>query len=199
MSGHSKWAQIKHRKGISDQKKGQVFSKLANKITIVARSGTDPSTNYKLQSAMEEARAANMPKENIERAIKRAAEKDAASLDEVVIQAMGPGSVAVVIEAITDNKNRTIAEIKNILTKNRFKMVPEGSLNWMFVPHLFGTGAAHQAEGKSQKGAGFDTSWAPKNPLENSDPAMRQKFNQLLEELAANDGVENVHSNLKDE
>lgn len=173
MSGHSKWSQIKHRKGISDQKKGQVFSKLANKITIAARGGIDPSANYRLQSAIEEARVANMPKENIERAIKRAAEKEAASLNEITVQAMGPGSVAVVIEAITDNKNRTIAEIKNILAKNGFKMVPESSLNWM-----------------------FDTSWVPKNPLENGDPATRQKFNQLLEELAANDDVENVHSNL---
>ncbi len=174
MSGHNKWQQIKHRKGISDQKKGQVFSKLAKKITIAAKGGSDPSTNYKLQSAIDEARAANMPKENIERAVKRAAEKDAASLNEVTVQAMGPGSVAVIIEAITDNKNRTIAELKNILAKNGFKMVPEGSLNWM-----------------------FDAGWAPKIPLEVSDPAMRQKFDQLLEELAANDDVENVYSNLR--
>jgi len=197
MSGHSKWSQIKHRKGVSDQKKGQVFSKLANKITIAARGRTDPSANYKLQSAIDEARAANMPKENIERAVKRAAEKEAASLNEITVQAMGPGSVAVVIEAITDNKNRTIAEIKNILAKNEFKMVPEGSLNWIFIPHLFGTGATHQAEGKSQKGAGFNTGWTPKTPLEIGDPAVRQKFDKLLEELAANDDVENVHSNLK--
>ena len=174
MSGHNKWQQIKHRKGISDQKKGQVFSKLANKITIAAKGGTDPSANNKIQSAIEQARASNIPKENIERAIKRAAEKDAASLNEITIQAMGPGSVAVVIEAITDNKNRTIAEIKNILAKNGFKMVPEDSLNWI-----------------------FDASRAPKDPLEINDPAIRQKFNQLLEELAANNDVENVHSNLK--
>ena len=174
MSGHSRWSQIKHLKGISDQKKGQIFSKLANKITIAARNGIDPSANYKLQSSIDEARAANMPKGNIERAVKRATEKDAASLNEVTVQAMGPGSVAVAVEAITDNKNRTIADIKNILAKNGFKMVPESSLNWM-----------------------FDASWAPKNPLEVSDPAMHQKFDQLLEELAANDDVENVHSNLK--
>ncbi len=173
MSGHSKWSQIKHRKGISDQKKGQAFSKLANKITIAARAGTDPSANYKLQSVMDEARAANMPKENIERAIKRAAEKDAASLNEVVIQAMGPASVAVVIEAITNNKNRTIAEIKNILVKNGFKMVPEGSLNWM-----------------------FDAGWTPKTSLEIGDPATRQKFDELLEELSVSDDVETIYSNL---
>ena len=174
MSGHSKWSQIKHRKGISDQKKGQVFSKLANKITIAARGGADPSANFKLQSAIEEARAANMPKENIERAVKRATEKEAASLNEVTVQAMGPGSVAVVIEAITDNKNRTIAEIKNILAKNGFKMVPEGSLGWM-----------------------FDKGWSPKAPVEISDSAIRQKFDKLLEELATSDDVENVYYNLR--
>ena len=185
MSGHNKWQQIKHRKGISDQKKGQVFSKLANKITIAARSGADPSTNYKLQSVIDEARAVNMPKENIERAVKRAAEKDAVSLNEVIIQAMGPGSVAVVIEAITDNKNRTIAEIKNILVKNEFKIVPEMSLNWMFRLKPDGLGPAR------------GTGWAPKNPLEAGDLAVRQKFDKLLEELAVNDDVENVYSNLK--
>lgn len=174
MSGHSRWKQIKHRKEASDQKKGQVFSKLANKITIAARNGTDPSANYKLQSAIDEARAANMPKENIERAIKMAGEKDAASLNEVIIQAMGPVSIAVVIEAITDNKNRAIAETKSILTKNEFKMVPEGSLNWM-----------------------FNRGWVPKTPLEISDSAIRQKFDKLLEELASNDDVENVYSNMK--
>ncbi len=173
MSGHSKWSQIKHRKGISDQKKGQVFSKLANKLTIAARSSTDPSANYKLQSAIEEARAVNMPKENIERAIKRAAEKEAASLNEITVQAMGPGSVAIVIEAITDNKNRTIAEIKNVLAKNGFKMVPENSLNWI-----------------------FDKGWTPKIPVEVSDSAMQQKFENLMEELTACEDIENVHSNL---
>jgi YebC/PmpR family DNA-binding regulatory protein len=174
MSGHSRWSQIKHRKEVSDQKKGQVFSKLANKITIAARGGADPSTNYKLQSAIDEARAVNMPKENIERAIKRVGEKEAASLNEIIIQAIGPGSAAVVIEAVTNNKNRTIAEIKNVLTKNDFRMVPEGSLNWMF--------------GKD---------WTPKTPLEVGDLATRQKFDKLLEELAASDDVENVHSNLR--
>jgi YebC/PmpR family DNA-binding regulatory protein len=174
MSGHSKWSQIKHRKGVSDQKKGQVFSKLANKIIIAARGGADPSANFKLQSAIEEARAANMPKENIERAVKRAAEKEAASLNEITVQAMGPGSIAVIITAITDNKNRTISEIKNTLAKNGFKMVPEGSLNWM-----------------------FDANWAPKASLEISDPAIRQKFDELLEELSVSDDVENVFSNLR--
>lgn len=173
MSGHSKWSQIKHRKGIADQKKGQVFSKLANKITIAARGGTDPASNYRLQSAVDEARAANVPKENIERAIKRAEEKDAATVEEVVIQAMGPGGVAVVVEAITDNKNRTISKIRHLFTEHEFKMVPENSLNWMFTQ-----------------------SWKPHAPIE-AAPEAKERLDKLLETLRENEDVENVYTNLR--
>ncbi len=174
MSGHSKWSQIKHQKGITDQKKGQVFSRLAKKISIAARGGADSTSNYKLQSVIEEARAMNIPKENIERAIKRASEKDAAAIDEVTIQAIGPNGIAIVIEGLTDNKNRTINEIKHILSENEFKMVPENSLNWMF---------------------GLD--WAPHTPLEINDQSIQQKLDKLFEDLDNNDDVENVHTNLK--
>lgn len=172
MSGHSRWSQIKHRKGIADQKKGQVFSKLANKITIAARGGTDPASNYRLQSAIDEARAANVPKENVERAIKRAADKDAANVEEVLIQAMGPGGIAVVVEAVTDNKNRTISEIRHLLTEYEFKMVPENSLNWM-----------------------FQQNWAPVAPIEVT-PEIQRKLEKLLEALGGNEDVENVYTNL---
>ncbi len=175
MSGHSKWSQIKHRKGISDQKKAQVFSKVSKKISVAARDGADPASNYKLQAIIEEARALNMPKENIDRAVKRAGEKEAAELNEVMIHAIGPGSIAMVIEAITDNKNRTISEIKNILSKNDSKMVPENSLNWMF-------------------GKNCD----PVTQVEVSDTAIQQKIDKLFEELDANDDIENVHTNLKE-
>ncbi|MBI2063557.1 MAG: YebC/PmpR family DNA-binding transcriptional regulator [Candidatus Yanofskybacteria bacterium] len=173
MSGHSKWSQIKHKKGISDQKKGQLFSKLAKKISIAAREGADPSANYKLQSVIDEARAENMPKENIERAVKRASEKDAAALNEFVIQAMGAGGVAIIIEGITDNKNRTINEIKHILAEHEVKMVPENSLNWM-----------------------FDQKWNPHTPIE-AALEIQQKLDKLLEELDNNEDVENVYTNLK--
>ena len=174
MSGHSKWSQIRHKKGISDQKKGQIFSKLAKKISMAAREGANPSTNYKLQSVIDEARTANMPKENIERAIKRASDKDAAALNELAIQAMGPAGIAIVVEAITDNKNRTINEIKHILSENGFKIVREGSLSWMFGPN-----------------------WIPHSPLEIADPLIQQKLDKAFEELDNNDGVENVYTNLK--
>ena len=174
MSGHSKWSQIKHRKGISDQKKAQVFSKVSKKLSIAARDGIDPTSNYKLQAIIEEARALNMPKENIDRAIKRAGEKENAALNEVMIHAIGPGSIAIIIEAITDSKNRTINEIKNILSKNDSKMVPENSLNWM-----------------------FDKNWNPITQTEITDPAVQEKIDKLFEELDANDDIENVHTNLK--
>lgn len=175
MSGHSKWAQIKRKKGLSDQKKGQLFSKLAKKISIAARTGTDSASNYRLQSAVEEARSLNMPKENIERAIKRAGEKETATLSEVVIQAIGPAGVAIVIEAITDNKNRTINEIKHLLTENEAKVVIEGSLNWMF---------------KADK--------TPTHPVEITDQTVHEKLDKLFEALDNQDDVENFYTNLKE-
>lgn len=196
MSGHSKWSQIKHKKGASDQKRGQLFSKLSKKISVAARNGADPAGNYKLQAVIEEARSFNMPKDNIERAIKRASDKDAAALNEIIIQAMGPGGIAIVVEAITDNKNRTINETKHILGENGFKMVNEGSLNWMFAPHLSETGLRSGAEQLSQKGAGFGPNWVPHTPLE-IDQTAQDKLDRLFEELDANDDVENVHTNLK--
>src|SRR3989344_3701140 len=107
MSGHSKWSQIKRQKVIADQKKGQLFSKLSKVISIAARRGTDPSMNVELKNAIEKAKEASMPKENIEKAIKRVADKNAAQLEDLVIEAIGPESLALIFTAITDNKNRT--------------------------------------------------------------------------------------------
>ncbi len=172
MSGHSKWAQIKHKKAATDHKKAQIFSKLAKKISIAARAGADPTSNYRLQSIIEEARSFNMPKDNIERAIKKASDKETSALNEIFIQAMGPGGVAIVIEGITDNKNRTVNEIKHLLSENSFKMVPENSLNWM-----------------------FDKQWSANNPIE-VEATIKEKIDKLFEELDNNDDVEEVHSNL---
>jgi YebC/PmpR family DNA-binding regulatory protein len=174
MSGHSKWSQIKHKKATSDQKKGQIFSKLAKKISLVAREGADPATNYKLQAIIDEAHSFNMPKENIERALKKAGEKENMTLNEIIIQAIGPASIALVIKGVTDNKNRSIGEIKNILSKNEAKMVPENSLNWM-----------------------FDKNNNPISPLEITDQSILEKINKLLEELSDQNDVEEVYSNLK--
>ncbi len=131
MSGHNKWSSIKHKKGITDQKRGQMFSKLSKNITLAARNGADSKTNSVLANAIEQARAENMPKENIDRAIKKVSDKSA-QLQEVVVEAIGPGGVALRIKAITDNSNRTIGEIKKILTNHHVKMVNPRSIDWMF-------------------------------------------------------------------
>lgn len=133
MSGHSKWAQIKHKKAATDAKKGKLFSQLSRAITLAAKTGgADPEMNATLRLAVEKARQANMPASNIEKAIKRAAEKDAAALTEVRYEAYGPGGAALLIEGITDNTNRTSNEVKRILQTHGGKLAAPGSVGWMF-------------------------------------------------------------------
>jgi len=133
MSGHSHWAGIKHDKGIADAKRGMAFSKLARMISIAAKKGRDPSINSALRVAIEKAREINMPTENIERAIKRGTgELEGAKLEEVIFEAYGPGNTAIIIEGITDNKNRTLNEIKKILGQSGGKLAVAGSVQWLF-------------------------------------------------------------------
>jgi YebC/PmpR family DNA-binding regulatory protein len=134
MSGHSKWSQIKHRKAITDAKKSQIFGKMANLISLAAeQGGKDPNTNSKLKMAIDKAKSINMPSSNIERAIKRGAGKgEENNLEELLIEAFGPYGLAILIKAVTDNRNRTISEIKHILNKNNGKMAGSGSVSWMF-------------------------------------------------------------------
>lgn len=138
MSGHSKWSTIKHKKAAADQKRAAVFSKLARGITVAARQGgSDLETNYTLRTAVEKAKGANMPKGNIERAIKKSSgELTGEQLEELLMEAYGPGGVALLIEAISDNRNRTTSEIKHILAKMHGKSASEGSVRWMF-DHTF--------------------------------------------------------------
>ena len=135
MSGHSHWAGIKHRKGINDAARAKIFTKHGKLITIAARSGDgNPDTNFQLRLAIERARAENMPKENIERSIKRGTGelKGEAEIQEVLYEAYGPGQVAMLIKTATDNKNRTLGELKTLLTKTGGKMVPAGSVSYLF-------------------------------------------------------------------
>jgi YebC/PmpR family DNA-binding regulatory protein len=141
MSGHSRWAQIKHKKASADIKRGNLFSKLVRVISVAARGGADPAANNKLGLAIERARAANMPQENIDRAVKKAASsKDSNELFEVLYEAYGPGGSALLIEGITDNKNRAASEIKHILSARGGKLADAGSVLWLFdkktVVHL---------------------------------------------------------------
>jgi len=134
MSGHSHSRTIRHQKNITDQKRGQIFSKMARVISVaVKEGGANPETNSKLRIAIETARSFNMPSENIERAIKRASgEIPGEKLEEVFYEAYGPGGIAIIIEGITDNKNRAIGEIKQILSQHNGKLVKEGTVKWMF-------------------------------------------------------------------
>jgi len=135
MSGHSKWAQIKRQKGANDAKRGATFTKLSNAISIAVRQGggiTDPAMNFRLRLAIDSAKTVNMPKENIERAISRASGKDAAAMEEAVYEGFGPGGIAVIVEAATDNKNRTSADVANVFNKNGGNMGQPGSVSYQF-------------------------------------------------------------------
>jgi len=133
MSGHSHAKTIAHQKGITDRKRGQVFSKIARLISVAAREGGDPKINSALKIAIEEAKRFNMPKENIERAIKRGTgEISGEKLEEVNYEAYGPDGIAIIIEGIADNKNRALGEVKQILNQNNGKLVSEGAVKWMF-------------------------------------------------------------------
>lgn len=134
MSGHSKWAGIKHKKALTDAKKGQVFTKLIKELTIAARSGGgDPDTNARLRLAISKAKESNMPKDNIEKAVKRGTgELPGITYEEVVYEGYGPGGVAVMVEATTDNKNRTTAELRNIFSRKGGNMAGAGSVSWLF-------------------------------------------------------------------
>lgn len=132
MSGHSKWSSIKHQKGAADQKRGIVFSKLTRAITVAARNGIDPEMNFQLRIAIDQARDANMPKDNIERAIERAKGVGGEALEEIIFEAYGPGGTAFIIESATDNRNRTVGEIRAILNKFEGKLAESGSVSFLF-------------------------------------------------------------------
>jgi YebC/PmpR family DNA-binding regulatory protein len=135
MSGHSKWSTIKRRKGAADAKRGQLFSKLSRAIIVAAREGgPDPDANLALQNAIEKARAASMPKENIERAIARGAGagSDGAAFERVTYEGYGPGGVAILVEALTDNRNRTASDVRHVFSKHEGNLGAAGAVAWQF-------------------------------------------------------------------
>ena len=131
MSGHSKWAQIKHQKGVADQKRGELFSKLLNAVSIAAKGNPNPQFNPRLRAAILKAKENNVPLENIDRAITRALESQKNS-EELIFEAYGPGGAAILIKAMSDNKNKTIAEVKKILNESNGKWAESGSVIWAF-------------------------------------------------------------------
>ncbi len=134
MSGHSKWAQIKRQKGVNDAKKGQIFTKFGREISVVAREGGgDPEANFRLRLAIQRARESNMPMENIERAIKRGVGgTEGVTLEEIVYEGYGPGGAAIMVEALTDNRNRTVSEMRNAFTRGGGNMGESGCVAWIF-------------------------------------------------------------------
>lgn len=179
MSGHSKWSTIKHKKALTDAKKSKVFSKITSLITIAARRGGDPEKNPTLRTMIEKAREANMPKENIERAIKKGTGEIAgAELEEVTYGAFGPSGTAILITVITDNKNRTLSEIKKILQEHNTKFAELNSIQWMF----------------HREGA----DWTPNSPIKIEDESVKKELNALYEALDDNQDVNEIYDNIGD-
>ncbi|HET9614495.1 MAG TPA: YebC/PmpR family DNA-binding transcriptional regulator [Candidatus Limnocylindrales bacterium] len=136
MSGHSKWSTIKRQKGANDAKRGALFTKVAREISVAARQGGgDPDANYRLRLAVEKARSVNMPADNIKRTIEKATGGgDGEQFEEIVYEGYGPGGVAVLVEAATDNRNRTAAEVRSIFTKTGGQLAGSGAVSWQFEP-----------------------------------------------------------------
>ena len=136
MSGHSKWSTIKRQKGVNDSKRSAMFTKVAREIAVAARAGGgDPDANYRLRLAIDKARSVNMPADNIKRSIEKATGGgEAEQFEEIVYEGYGPGGVAILVEAATDNRNRTAAEVRSIFTKTGGQLAGSGAVAWQFEP-----------------------------------------------------------------
>src|ERR1051325_8893106 len=133
MSGHSKWATIKHKKAATDAKRGKAFTRLIKEIMIAARNGGDPDSNPRLRTAITAAKAVSMPADNIKRAIMRGAgELEGGQIEEIMFEGYGPGGAAVLVQVATDNRNRTVSEIRHLFSKNGGNLAEQGSVSWMF-------------------------------------------------------------------
>ncbi|MBI2514971.1 YebC/PmpR family DNA-binding transcriptional regulator [Candidatus Wolfebacteria bacterium] len=176
MSGHSHHSTIKRKKDVVDQKRGQIFSKLLSAIAIAARTESNPEFNPRLRTAIEKAKQNKVPQDNIERAVRRASEDK--NLEELTMEAYGPEGAAILIEAITDNKNRTIAEIKKILSEAGAKWAESGSVRWAFV----------QVANEKEMG------WQAKFKQEIS-PDAKEKIQALVDKLENHDDIQGVYAN----
>jgi YebC/PmpR family DNA-binding regulatory protein len=179
MSGHSKWSSIKHKKGAADAKRGKLFSKLSRAIIVAAKEGgADPAGNLALQNAIEKAKSYSMPKENIERAIARGAgtDADAAAFETVIYEGYGPSGIALLVEALTDNRNRTAADVRHLFSKHDGNLGATGAVAWLFerqglvlVPgsvdedELTLAAAEGGAEDVSMDGSSFQVTASPEN------------------------------------
>ena len=135
MAGHSKWANIKHRKGAADAKRGKIFTKIAKELTMAARmGGGDPDSNPRLRLAIQQARSVNMPNDNIKRAVQKGTgEIEGQQLEEMMLEGYGPNGIAILIECVTDNRNRTVADVRHLLSRHNGSMADAGSVAWNFI------------------------------------------------------------------
>lgn len=177
MSGHSKWSQIKRQKSVTDAAKSRVFSRYARLITLESKKANGVVSAPGLSVAIARAKAVNMPKENIERAITKGTSKDAGNLEQIIYEAYGPSGVAILIEALTDNKNRTTPEIKHLLSKQGIEVTPPGSASWAFTK----AGAAY----------------IPNEPLVEIVGAEEEKLTLILEALDEHEDVQQVFTNAR--
>ncbi|AKM83955.1 TPA: YebC/PmpR family DNA-binding transcriptional regulator [Candidatus Campbellbacteria bacterium] len=174
MSGHNKWSKIKHKKEASDAQKSKIFSKLVKLIQNESKASGGNIDSPSLKSAVEKAKAANMPSDNISRAIKKGAESNSTNMEQVVYEAYGPGGTALIIDGLTDNKNKTAQEIRHILTRNGFSLAATGSASWAFTK----TGAEY----------------IPNTMVKISEED-GEKLNKLIEEFEENEDVQEVYTN----
>lgn len=174
MSGHNKWSKIKHKKGATDAAKSKIFSKMAKLISTASKEAKGDVTSPTLRAAIDKAREYNMPADNIERAVKKGSSADAASLEAITYESYGPGGSALIIETLTDSRNRAAQEVKFILSKHGFSLAAPGSATWAFTK-----------EGRE---------WAPNMTVPLS-PEDEKVLETLIEELEDNDDVQDVYTN----
>ena len=177
MSGHSKWSQIKHRKSATDAAKSRIFARFARLIAFESKKSRGNISDPSLAAAIARAKAANMPKDNIERAIAKGASKDSVNLDHSIYEAYGPSGVAILIDAVTDNKNRTTQEIKHLLTKQSVALAPPGSAGWAFTK--------------------IGDSYTPNEPLVELSEVNAERLAAILEALDAHDDVQELFTNAR--
>ena len=178
MSGHNKWAQIKHRKAATDAVKSREFSRFARLIALESKKAAGNLQSPALAAAISRAKAANMPKDNIERAVAKGASKDSGSLEQVAYEAYGPGGAAIIVDALTDNKNRTTQEIKHLFSKNGFELATPGAASWAFT--------------KNPSGA-----YIPNEPLMEVAGEDEEKLGAILSELDEHEDVQAVYTNAR--
>jgi len=175
MSGHNKWSKIKHKKAATDGQKSKIFGKIVRLITVEAKKAGGNVDSPGLRLAIEKAKAANMPSDNIDRAVKKGSDVNSAQMEEVVYETYGPGGVGVIIEGLTDNRNKTAAEIRHTLSKNGYELAATGAASWAFTRNE-------------------NREWVPHTLVEISEQDGK-RLSSLIEAIEENDDVQEVYTN----